>query len=67
MAIPATKTLYEMDDVTDSDITVKVTGYMWYWHYEYIDMGVEFMSKLSNMQLVYFMTYIGNSYRHINR
>lgn len=47
MAIPATKTLIEMDDISDSDLTVKVTGYMWRWHYEYIGTDVAFMSDLS--------------------
>jgi cytochrome c oxidase subunit II len=37
MAIPATKTLMEMDDVQDSDMTIKVTGWQWKWEYEYQD------------------------------
>lgn len=47
IAFPATKTLLQMDDVSDSDLTIKVTGYMWRWHYEYLGTGVEFMSDLS--------------------
>lgn len=47
MAVPATKTLLEMDDVSDADLTIKITGYMWRWHYEYLGTGVEFMSDLS--------------------
>ena len=47
MAIPATKTLIKMYDHTDSDITIKVTGYQWLWKYEYLDSGVSFYSKLS--------------------
>ncbi len=47
MAVPATKTLLAMDDITDSDLTIKVTGYMWRWHYEYIGTNVSFMSELS--------------------
>lgn len=28
------------------DVTIKVTGYQWYWGYEYVDHGVEFSSYL---------------------
>lgn len=47
MAVPATKTIIDMDDTSDSDLTVKVTGYMWRWHYEYIGTSVAYMSDLS--------------------
>ncbi len=47
MAVPATVTILEMDDIADSDLTVKITGYMWRWHYEYIGANVAFMSDLS--------------------
>ena len=47
MAIPSTATLLRMDDVTESDLTVKITGYQWKWHYEYMDKGVSFFSVLA--------------------
>ena len=47
LAIPATKTLIAMEDTSNYDLTVKVTGYQWLWHYEYVDEGVEFYSVLS--------------------
>ncbi|MFC0178053.1 cytochrome c oxidase subunit II [Vibrio breoganii] len=47
MAIPATKTLIEMEDTSESDITVKITGSQWKWHYSYFDHDVEFFSYLS--------------------
>lgn len=47
MAIPATQTLLELEDTSDSELTVKVTGYMWRWHYDYIGENVQFMSSLS--------------------
>jgi cytochrome c oxidase subunit 2 len=28
----------------DADVTIKVTGYQWYWGYEYVDHNVEFSS-----------------------
>ncbi len=46
MAIPATRVLIESHDTTDAELTVKITGYQWLWHYEYIDDGVEFFSRL---------------------
>ena len=46
LAIPATKTLIAMEDTSDYDLTVKITGYQWLWHYEYIDEGVDFYSVL---------------------
>ncbi|MGB5587611.1 MAG: cytochrome c oxidase subunit II [Gammaproteobacteria bacterium] len=47
MAVPATETLVRMEDTRNSDITVKVTGYQWKWHYDYIDNGVSFFSSLA--------------------
>jgi cytochrome c oxidase subunit 2 len=47
MAIPAAATLVRIEDMRDSQLTVKVTGYQWLWEYEYLDRGVSFFSKLS--------------------
>jgi cytochrome c oxidase subunit 2 len=47
LAVPATKTILEMDNIEDSQLTVKITGYMWRWHYEYVDTKVSFMSDIS--------------------
>jgi cytochrome c oxidase subunit 2 len=47
MAIPSTATLLKMDDVTKSDLTVKITGHQWKWQYEYMDAGLSFFSLLS--------------------
>jgi cytochrome c oxidase subunit 2 len=47
MAVPAADTLIRMEDTRNSDLTVKVTGYQWKWHYEYLDEGVQFFSNLS--------------------
>lgn len=47
LAVPATKTIYEMDNVDDSELTVKITGYMWRWHYEYVGTNVSYMSDLA--------------------
>jgi cytochrome c oxidase subunit 2 len=47
MAIPATKTLVNMYDTRDAELTVKVTGYQWRWQYDYINEDVGFLSVLS--------------------
>jgi len=46
MAIPATKTLMELDDVQDSEMSIKVTGWQWKWEYDYLDNGIHFFSSL---------------------
>ncbi|MFT6122104.1 MAG: cytochrome c oxidase subunit 2 [Oleiphilaceae bacterium] len=47
MAIPATKTLIDIENNEDSDLTILVTGSQWKWHYRYFDKDVEFYSVLS--------------------
>ncbi len=46
-AVPATMTLIDMEDTSESDLTIKVTGYQWLWKYDYIEDGVSFYSKLA--------------------
>ncbi len=50
MAIPATKTLVAMEDTSQSDLTIKVTGSQWKWHYDYFGEDVEFFSLLATSQ-----------------
>ncbi len=47
MAIPATKALVMMEDTSNSDLSIKVTGYQWKWGYDYLDEGVSFISTLT--------------------
>ncbi|MGH8505589.1 MAG: cytochrome c oxidase subunit II [Stenotrophobium sp.] len=47
LAVPAAGTLIKMEDSSHSDMTVKVTGYQWKWHYEYMGQGVQFYSTLA--------------------
>ncbi|MCK4951989.1 MAG: cytochrome c oxidase subunit II [Gammaproteobacteria bacterium] len=47
MAIPATNVLLEMEDTSKSDMSIKVTGYQWKWHYEYLDEDISFFSNIS--------------------
>lgn len=46
MAVPATRVLIDLNDTSGSEMTVKVTGYQWFWGYEYIDENVQFLSRL---------------------
>lgn len=39
IAIPSFKLLYYVDRTENPDMTIKVTGYQWYWGYEYPDHG----------------------------
>ncbi|GHA13443.1 cytochrome c oxidase subunit II [Oceanisphaera arctica] len=49
MAVPATRTLVAMEDASQSDLTVQITGSQWKWHYRYFDEGVEFYSLLATL------------------
>ena len=36
--------LFKQQEIPEADLTIKVTGYQWYWGYEYVDDGFEFES-----------------------
>jgi cytochrome c oxidase subunit 2 len=45
--IPSMKMLYYVDRTHEADMTLKVTGYQWYWGYEYPDHGgINFLANL---------------------
>ncbi len=46
MAVPATATLIKMEDSRNPEMTIKITGYQWLWHYEYLDHGFGHYSYL---------------------
>jgi len=49
MAVPATRVLLAMEDTSNADITIKVTGLQWRWKYDYVDgdaAGISFISSL---------------------
>jgi cytochrome c oxidase subunit 2 len=50
MAIPATRVLIKMNNDEKEDVTIKVTGFQWKWHYEYLNEGISFFSNLSTPQ-----------------
>ncbi|HEY9050600.1 MAG TPA: cytochrome c oxidase subunit II [Gammaproteobacteria bacterium] len=47
MAVPATKVLLAMEDTSNSDMSIKVTGYQWKWHYDYLEEEIGFFSNLA--------------------
>lgn len=50
MVIPATKLLIDMYDTSKAEVDIKVTGYQWKWHYEYMDEDFGYFSNLSTPQ-----------------
>lgn len=50
MAVPAARTLIAMEDTTEADITVVVTGSQWKWHYKYMDSEVEYYSLMATQR-----------------
>ena len=46
MAIPATRVMIDAYDTSESDMSIKITGYQWKWRYTYLDEDIDFYSKL---------------------
>jgi cytochrome c oxidase subunit II len=46
MAVPAARTLVEIEDTTHSELTIKITGFQWGWQYDFLDDGVVYYSHL---------------------
>lgn len=47
IAVPSLKMLYYMDRTAEPEMTLKVTGYQWYWGYEYPDHdNINFMAYM---------------------
>ena len=50
IAIPSTKALVDMKDTSESEITIKATGYQWKWGYDYLKgegEGIKFLSVMN--------------------
>lgn len=49
IAVPSFKLLINTHEVEDAEMTLKATGYQWYWEYEYPDHGgFSFVSNMIN-------------------
>lgn len=47
MAVPATVALIEIEDTSEHDMSIQITGYQWKWKYDYLDEGIGFFSNLA--------------------
>lgn len=47
MAFPAARTLVKMEDYSKPDMSIRITGYQWKWHYDYVGKNVGFFSTLA--------------------
>ncbi|WP_246120804.1 cytochrome c oxidase subunit II [Chitinolyticbacter meiyuanensis] len=47
MAWPAAKVVLAQKDTRDAEVTIKATGYQWFWGYDYLDYGFGYKSKLA--------------------
>ena len=50
LAVPATTTLIEIEDNSDPDLSILITGSQWKWHYQYLDSNIGFYSNLATAQ-----------------
>ena len=50
MAIPATSALRDIEDNSDADITVLITGSQWKWHYQYLETDIGYYSNIATPQ-----------------
>ena len=50
LAIPATRALINMENTAKADMTIAVTGYQWYWKYDYLGEDVSFVANSSTTQ-----------------
>ena len=46
LAVPGTRVLIDMHEVGEAELDVKITGYQWKWHYEYMGEQVDYFSNL---------------------
>jgi cytochrome c oxidase subunit 2 len=46
VAIPAARTLVQTEDLRNTQLTIKVTGFQWGWNYDYLASGIDYFSRL---------------------
>jgi len=46
IAVPSAKAILEIEDASNPDMTIKITGYQWKWEYDYLDDGVHFYANM---------------------
>lgn len=50
LAIPATRSLIIQENTSKADMTIAVTGYQWYWKYDYMGEDISFTSNSTTTQ-----------------
>lgn len=53
LTVPAVNLLIKMEDASNPDMSIQVTGSQWKWHYKYLDHNIEFYSNLSTPRDAY--------------
>jgi cytochrome c oxidase subunit 2 len=48
LSVPAARILVDIEDTRGTEMTIKITGYQWKWHYEYMGEDVSFYSALAH-------------------
>ena len=46
LTIPAVKLLIKMEDASEAEMSIQVTGSQWKWHYKYLEHDIDFFSNL---------------------
>ena len=46
MAIPSARSIIAIEDTSDPDLSIKITGYQWKWSYDYLDADKFFYSSI---------------------
>lgn len=46
LAVPSMRTLYFAEKIENSELTIKIVGNQWYWHYIYPESNLEFDSNM---------------------
>ena len=47
MAVPATLALIDIEDNSESDLTILITASQWKWHYQYVEADIGFYSNMT--------------------
>lgn len=47
MAVPSAESVMKIEDASNPDLSIKITGYQWKWQYEYLDHDISFFSNIA--------------------
>ncbi|MEM9781998.1 MAG: cytochrome c oxidase subunit II [Pseudomonadota bacterium] len=46
IAVPSLRLLFNQLDIPEPDVTIKATGYQWFWGFEYPEHGIDFVAYM---------------------